>query len=623
MSNERAPWEIEDDEVLAPWEVDDTQEESAPWEIADDEDLLPQPFYLTQPDKPVEEKPSEAFTNPGIDLSGKTVETQEGVSYYVEDSRGRTDGTVEDTANYEQRYKEDGAINHGNPYWSQFGNGREVAKQMELDKENGTTFPSSYVNVGETQSGGETEGVQSQEVSNEAGKETATNQITNIFKDLSKDPKWSGKSDEEIWEAAKLKYAEDAGETAFMALTLPAGLGKGILSTALKSAALLGGEEAVGEVAKVAAGGDVDLIDSAKEVGKGAAVGAALGGAGHYAGETLGWLAKKWDDLNGTTALEKINKMGKATKQHETTKGRGSPDDVDHIVGDGVSAADVIVARDDVSNLLKMNENGAKLGTQSLSRATENPAVQELLSKAATKTEKVVKAIPGEGSIFKEKVLENVGLRSKNLRTDRADAIKAANHKVDNELDEVIDLVSKDVKEGALSKEILKEVKTYTSTVKGARAAAKAGNLVKYKRLIAKAEKQLKSITKEDDFLGEILTKPLISTKTSSKLISSATDSKENPLAAELLTLGAGGATMFSDMGITGGLGTMAAVAGGRKMMNKQFSKSANKRSEQVEKALKGNLGALKSKYKALNKLQGKGLDGALLRAYMALEEDK
>ena len=541
------------------------------------EDLLPQPFFQTQPNTPVEEAPSNSFTNPSLDLSGKTVEEQEGVTLYSQEDR--------DAKEEEE-------------FWKNASFAEKIARADKDRKDNNT----QSVDRGmlDTYKG---------EIN------AARNSNPKAYEKL---------SDKEVLDALQARGAAELGVDV---ATLPVALGKTVLGTMIKTAALSTGSEIAGQIQEANHGVEKTEEEKQDEAKRAAAIGGAFGLGGKVVEGAAGSLAKLWDKANGTEALEKLSNIGKSTKQFENTRGRGSPDNKDHLVGEGISADDVITARNDVSNLLKMNDSGAKLGTQSLSRATENPEIQKLLKQASTKTEKLIKAVPGEGNVFKEKILENAGLRAKNLNTDRANALRKSAQKVDNDLDDVIGLVSKDVKDGAISKDVLSDTKMFVKHLKSARSASKVGNSVKYQKQLGAAEEKLAEIGKGDDFLEEVLRPQLTSVKTSSKISSTATNSKENPMIAELAAIGLGGYTMTLDGAdlhdIPAGMAAAYALSKGRGVMNKKFTNSVNKRSKKVEKALKGDLGALKSKHKQMQDFKKGKPDGSLLRAYLALENEE
>lgn len=547
------------------------------------EDLLPQPFYQT-PVRTEPDQPTSSFSNPEIDLTGATVISQPDAILYSQEER---DAEQEEAARIEEEN-----------FWKT-ASFAEKMERADKDRREGNTK------------------------SVERGMlKTYKSEVDNARES---NPKaYENLSDKEVLEALQARGAAELGVDV---ATLPVAMGKGVLSTITKMAALSTGAEIAGQVAEANHGVEKTEEEKQDEAKRAALIGGAFGLGGKAVEGAASGMAKLWDKANGTEALEKLSQIGKQTKQFENTRGRGSPDPSDHMVAGGISAKDVMIARDDVANLLKMNDDGAKLGTQSLARSTENPEIQKLLQKAATKTEKAVKAVPGEGSVFQEKILENVGLRSKNLKTDRADAMRKANQRVDNELDDLVDLVSKDVKDGAITKDVLEETRGFVKHLKSARTASKVGNEAKYKKQIAAAEKKLASIGAGDDFLEETLRTQLTSVKTSSKLASTATHSKENPMVAELAALGIGGGTMaldgYSHSDLLTAPAMMFALSKGKGFANKAFSNSASKRSKKVEAALKGDLGALKSKYKQLNGLQGSMPDGALLRAYLALKDDE
>lgn len=596
------------------------QEEPTP-----EDKLLPKPFYEMSQGEGT--NPSYAFTNPNVDLSGSTVETQDGVNYYVEDSRGRTDGSQQDTANYEQRYKEDGKIDHSNPYWSQFGNAKEVIAQMELDKENGTNHPASYVNVGnDTINRGETEGVQSQEVDNEAAKEVAVNQISNIFKELVKDPEWANKSDEEVWEAAKLKYAEDAGETTFMALTLPVSLGRTLLTTAAKGAALLGSEELVGEASRYLAGEELDVTKSAKEVGKGAATGAALGPAG----KVLGDVGAKAFDLatnnKAITALKELDTLGKKAKDAaKTAEDTNFPERlVDDIIVDakkGATVGDVT----DASNLSKAhidaNEEGARVGVTRLSDAVNNPEIQKLIKEAGSRGEKVAKAVTGEkGNKAREKVAENLGLRDTNLKTQRKEAAVQLQHDVSNSMEE---LVSKHKN--------LPIVNGFKEQLDELVKVSNARNGKKFDKLFKAAQKEAKLVSGVDAKLYKEMKENLAKVKSYHNINKTSSVADENSIVPHILSgLGAASQIVPSQgedwtSSTTKAALTAAAILGGRKAINAGMNKGVKTQQKRVDKALKGELGELKRRHKiaqALGKGGEKLPDGMLLRAYMMLEDN-
>lgn len=526
------------------------------------------------------------------------------------------------------KYNPDGSINHKSEYWKGKTAG-EISAEMAADKETGHNFPSSYVAVDEPIRGGEFEGVRSQEVTNEAAAQTAENQIKVLYDRLSKEPRWAGKSEEERMEEAKLRYAEGAAETAVTAFTLPVGMSQSGLWNGMKfGAKMLAGEEAAGELARLGAGEDLDAEKSLKEVGTGALLGAGFGAAGHGLSKGAEKLAGYYDKISGTTALEQLNELGKKAKNYEVNKNKFSPGASDVSVKGNVSVADVIAARNQADELVKLNEEGARVGSKTLADSVENPEIKKLLSEASTKNEKVAKKVTGsEGNVYREKVAENIGLRSPDVKADRATAFKKLSQKTDNEFDEIVDVLKQDVKEGVIPKGNLEEVQTFIKHAKSARSASKAGNTVKYERQLEKAEKQLAEIGKGDDFLAEVLESQLTTIKSSSKIASSVNGKTQNGVVADLLAAGVGFGVPMSD-GVQGSdLATGAAAAymlsKGRKGLSDKFTKSVGNRSKDVSKALKGDLGELKSIHKALKNKEGKIPDGMLIKAYMALMDEK
>lgn len=651
MSNEKAPWEIEDDEVLAPWEVDDTQEEVAPWEIADDEvePNTPPPYLSVQgPVVPAEPE----LTTEGI-LEGL----------------GQASTELETLDNPNQPgYRGDGSVNYEDPRWRGM-----KPYQIESQKSRDTlssffsSIPEVYdelvksawtdaPTIGDL-SEEEQEVIQQQAIPAEHTVEAGVerNKVATdlrieeeVDKRVAEKKKAGEKIDRpQIKEEVKEEFKDHARD-----LTKDVAIGVatlGVGAPAMLARYAPQGSKALQYAAKVAdqgifgaafAGGDQVLSnlirgeDLTKDLGTSTSIGGALGVGGKVLGDAAGKVADYVVDKRASKALEELNELGKKGKFHKDNSNEFSPDLKDTPIAKNTSADDILKTKEGAEELVKLNKDGGHIGTFTLAESTKSPEIKRLLEESATRTEKVARKVTGtKGNVARNKVAEAVGLRAENLKSKRSDAFKASNHKVDNELEDILDDVKALVKNKELPKENLTEVKEFSKYLKSARAAGNSGNMAKYSKHISKAEKTLKSISKSDDYLGEALQQQLVKTKATAKVKGAVSKGEENTAVVDIMTsLGSFALPMVmngydhSDL-LAGTVGAAASTWARRKASNR-FSKNVDKRLSTVEKALqgklnKGDLNALKSKYKKVDALRNGTPDGAMLRAYLALKEDE
>lgn len=541
------------------------------------EDLLPQPFYLTQPNQPTEEQPSSAFTNPDVDLSGETIISQPNATLYSQEER---DAVAEEE------------------FWKTASFAEKIARADGDRKSNNT----KSVDDGMLK--------------------TYKSEIDNA---RASNPKAYEKlSDKETLDALQARGAAELGVDV---ATLPVAMGKTVLGTISKMAALSTGSEIAGQIAETNHGVEKTEEEKQDEAKRAAAIGAAFGVGGKALEGVGNGLAKAWDKLNGTEALEKLNHLGKKTEDYVKNSNQYSPNTKDTPIKGTISADDVIKTKEGAQELVKLNKHGAKVGTTTLADSAKNPEIQKLLSDAASAPEKLSRAVTGtKGSTFRNKGAEMLGLRKENLKTDRATATKKVSQKVDNDLDDVVDELRKGVRDGDISKSTLDEVRGFSKNLKTARAAGNQGNKDRYAKYINKAEEDLSSIKKGDDFLGEILEQQLVTTKTVGKVGGATNKGGENQYTADIVSSLLGTAFMGADGFQMSDLAAGGAAAfigrGGRRFVNNKMNKSVDKRSKSVEKALSGKLGDLKSKHKQLQTLKGGMPDGSMLRAYLMMNEE-
>lgn len=393
----------------------------------------------------------------------------------------------------------------------------------------------------------------------------------------------------------------------------------------LFGAAFAGGDQILSNIIK----GD----DILKDTDTAASIGGALGVGGKVVGDGL---SKAYDmivDKKRIESLSKLNDIGKKADTQKSNLSEFSPDQGDIPVTAKTSLQEVLKTKEGAEELVKLNEHGGIVGAQTLASGVKSKELSDLINQSGTRREKVARKVTGEnGNQVRNKIAEGVGLRTENAKVRRSEAFKKSNQEVDNKLDDIIDDVKLDVKAKAVPKETLQEVQSFTKNLKAARAAGNAGNIEKYKKLIKKAEKNLSSIRKGDDFLGDMLNDTLVTTKSTAKFKGAVNKGEDSNIVDIATTIGS-----FMLPAMTNGYDHSDLVLGGvaswalpkvRKKLSGSMSKSIANRSGEIKDALGGQLGKakldkLKSRYKAKDALVGNTPDGALLRAYLLMKEDE
>lgn len=291
-----------------------------------EEQLLDKPFYETQPEKK-QDVVSEAFTNPTLDLSGQTVETQEGVTQYVEGYT--TDGKIDPKSSRWKGMSSNAIIEARNQDVRDGVVGGHVIRE-------GAAYDQNAQVAGVSRD----QGIVDRQVELEQANPQLTKQ--ELFDKANSDQKIDG--------------AKNVAQAALMAT--PAGHG---VWGMLGMGALAGAGDTALEVVADAAKGDRELLDSDNlvDIGEGALIGGALGGA-------AGALFKGAEKLIG--ALKKSPKVteeiSELAAKHgiELTPGQKVDSklvkSIEGIVEDGVGGKSIANAKSD--QLKKVEELAEK-----------------------------------------------------------------------------------------------------------------------------------------------------------------------------------------------------------------------------------------------------------------------
>lgn len=430
-------------------------------------------------------------------------------------------------------------------------------------------------------------------------------------------------SDEEIQEKVRFDQGIDTAKYSVMAPLMMTPIGQTWLGSAAIGAGVGGTMSLVDSGAEAIKGNkDFLSLDTAKDAGVDALIGGVLG-------PLVKGIGKAADFVGGSKqarALDELNNIGRRAKvQKDDAVGSHLSDDVvgELRVSGTAKVKDVEEASILARSFDEINENGGKVGTVSLARSVENPTLNRLIQDSSSRWEQASQVVTGKSqSAIRNTAAENLGLRADDLASVRSDALKEVEFSIKNRFDDAKDLFKKDPFISKGDMKTLQQAKTQTNS---AISASKSGNNELFAKSIVKAEKSLEKLREVDDVVASALKKELAKVKAGHSMRDSARQADGSDILSNSAPMLGAAVPMLDGFDgandLTSGVLTAAAIIAGKRGINHMASKSADKQLKKVDKALKGELGALKQRFK--DKDKGLPVVNSLLRSFILMKENE